>query len=383
MVIQSSSGKNTILLKIALLLGIAILLVACETNETPTQCPDVDCPEISIPEPVLYEDLWATSAHADDTSEAFTHWDEEDPPEIPVECAKCHSRPGFIDFLGADGSKIGEVENPVEVGTTITCYACHNEVSLDLSSADFPSGVTIRGLGPEARCVQCHQGLASTITVNNAIAELGLTNEDTPSEELAFINSHSISGATPFGTEVQGAYEYEGQTYSGRFIPGDEFFGCDECHNQHTLELKFETCGDCHTIDGTEPENIRVNTTDFDGDSDIQEGIALEIEHLHESLLTAIQRYAIHEVGIPIAYEPDIYPYFFIDANEDGVVGEEETDLENRYLAWTPRFLRAAYNYNYVSHDPGAYAHNSTYILQILYDSLADIGGDTSGLVRP
>jgi hypothetical protein len=33
--------------------------------------------------------------------------------------------------------------------------------------------------------------------------------------------------------------------------------------------------------------------------------------------------------------------------------------------------------------DPGAYAHNGDYILQVLYDSLVDIGGEISGMIRP
>ena len=33
--------------------------------------------------------------------------------------------------------------------------------------------------------------------------------------------------------------------------------------------------------------------------------------------------------------------------------------------------------------DPGAYAHNPTYILQVLYDSIEDVGGDVTSLVRP
>jgi len=45
--------------------------------------------------------------------------------------------------------------------------------------------------------------------------------------------------------------------------------------------------------------------------------------------------------------------------------------------------LKAAYNYQYSQKDPGAFAHNGPYILQILYDSLEDIGADTSGMTRP
>ena len=141
MVAQRKLRKYKSWFIIAFLIGMAFVLFACDTTEPPPQCPDLQCPEVTVPEPVLYEDLWATSAHADKNAEPFTHWDEEDPPEIPEECAKCHSKPGFIDFLGIDGSTPGEVNKPAQVGTTITCYVCHNEVSLDLNYAEFPSGV--------------------------------------------------------------------------------------------------------------------------------------------------------------------------------------------------------------------------------------------------
>jgi len=383
MVAQGTSGKKTYKNNTFILLGVAIIIAACGTPDTPTQCPEVVCPEVSFPEPVLYEDLWAISGHADDASEAFNHWNEDEPPEIPVECAKCHSRPGFISFIGADGSSAGVVDNPAIVGTTITCYVCHNEVSLDLDSAEFPSGVKIRQLGPEARCIQCHQGRASTPTVNGAISALGLENDDTSSEELEFINSHSISAATPFGTEVQGGFEYDGKTYAGRFVRGNEFFSCIRCHDKHTLELQFETCSECHTINGSNPEDIRVNTTDFDGDDNIQEGIFYEIEYIHSALLESIQKYSKDITGIPISYDPHIYPYYFIDTNGNGVLEPEEASFMNRFVSWTPRLLRAAYNYNYIFHDPGAYAHNSKYALQILFDSISDIGGSTSEFIRP
>jgi hypothetical protein len=61
---------------------------------------------------------------------------------------------------------------------------------------------------------------------------------------------------------------------------------------------------------------------------------------------------------------------------------------DNRYPNFTPRLLRAAYNYQYVQKDPGAFAHNPKYIGQILYDSLEDLsaGGvevDMTGMTRP
>jgi hypothetical protein len=219
--------------------------------------------------------------------------------------------------------------------------------------------------------------------VNIAIAKLGLTDDDTPSADLAFVNSHSTSGATSFGTEAQGAYEYDGKAYQGRFNRGEEFFSCIRCHNQHSLKLKTETCEDCHTFDGVEVKNIRVNTTDFDGDGDTAEGAYYEVEQFKTDLLAAIQAYAANVAGAPIAYDFAHHPYFYTDTNGNGLVDPDEVKPDNAYSRWTPRLLRAAYNYNYSTHDAGAFAHNSIYIIQVLYDSLADIGGDTSGMTRP
>ena len=370
-------------LTITFLLGVAAILAACAPTQAPTPTPDLDCPPVSVATPISIEDLWQSSPHADEKAEAFTHWDADDPQEVPVACARCHSRTGFLDFLGVDGTTVAIVDNPAKIGTTITCYVCHNEGTLTLDSVTFPSGKRIGGLGPEARCLTCHQGRASTRAVNIEITKAGLTDDDTPTADLAFVNSHSTSGATNLGTEAQGAYEYAGKSYQGRFVRGEDFFACIRCHDQHSLEIKVETCGECHTFDSADAKNIRVNTTDFDGNGNVAEGIAFEIEHVRTDLYTAIQAYAKNVVGKPIVFDPDTYPYFFTDTNGNGSVDPDEVNSENKYSSWTPRLLRAAYNYNYVSHDPGAFAHNSTYTIQVLYDSLVDIGGDVSGMSRP
>ena len=49
---------------------------------------------------VPFEMAWAESPHADAAAEAFVHWDEDDPAEVPTSCAKCHSTPGLLRFPG-------------------------------------------------------------------------------------------------------------------------------------------------------------------------------------------------------------------------------------------------------------------------------------------
>jgi hypothetical protein len=217
-------------------------------------------------------------------------------------------------------------------------------------------------------------------------AEIGEAEDDAVVEGLGFLNVHYFAaGATLFGTEAKGAYEYDGKEYSGRFEHMAPFTACVDCHGTHTLEVKVEGCGVCHEgVESDEDlEAIRLAEPDYDGDGDAAEGIAGEVETLHETLYAAILEYAADTVGTPIVYDAHSYPYWFIDSDGNGEVDPGEAIYPNRYVTWSPRLLRAAYNYQYVAKDPGAYAHNGQYILQILYDSLEDMGVDASGMVRP
>ncbi|MGB3700177.1 MAG: hypothetical protein WA997_02810 [Anaerolineales bacterium] len=105
--------------------------------------------------------------------------------------------------------------------------------------------------------------------------------------------------------------------------------------------------------------------------------------NVNAAIYAAIQTYATEVVGVPVAFEDHTYPYWFLDTNGDGVVDPDEANFSNQYNAWTPRLLRAAYNYTWALKDPGSYAHNGLYMLQVLYDTLQDIGGDVSGMTRP
>jgi hypothetical protein len=193
------------------------------------------------------------------------------------------------------------------------------------------------------------------------------------SDTLGFLNVHYFAaGASLFGGEAQGAYEYDGQEYVGRNEHVSGFDVCVECHDTHALEVKYEECGDCHDGVASEEDlhNIRVSEVDYDGDGDVTEGVANEVETMREALLVAMQAYAAGIEGVDgIVYDSHAYPYFFDDAEE-------------RYATWTPALLRAAYNYQYATKDPGGFAHNGQYVIQTLYDSLNALGA-AEGMTRP
>lgn len=335
-------------------------------------------------EPELYDivEAWLQSSHADMSSEAFTHWNEDG--EIPGTCAVCHSGRGANAYMSGDFSTVGRIDHPVLPGATVDCATCHSQSASALQSVRFPSGVEMSDLGSSAVCTVCHQGRASSQTVNSSVEGL---EEDSVSADLAFINPHyAQSAATLFGGTVQGGYEYEGKTYAGPFAHAANLNTCTSCHNPHTLEVAIETCSTCHT-GVSEFTDIRTSPQDFDGDGDAAEGIAAPIAALHAQLGEAIALYASQVVGDPVIYASTSYPYFFNDTNGDGGVNEGEAIYPNRYQSWTPRLLRAAYNYQFVAKDTAAYTHNPHYALQLLYDSLENLSQqvdiDTASLIRP
>jgi len=68
----------------------------------------------------------------------------------------------------------------------------------------------------------------------------------------------------------------------------------------------------------------------------------------------------------------------------DGDGNKKEVLYKNKYNVFTPRPLRAVYNYQFVAKDPGAFTQNPTYVIQLLRDSLADLGNVAmDGMVRP
>ncbi|MHC1781488.1 MAG: hypothetical protein AB9891_01780 [Anaerolineaceae bacterium] len=323
---------------------------------------------------------WAASGHNNVAGEQFRHWDESDPAEVPVTCAKCHTSAGFVDF-----AKNGKVTAPVAAKDAqgVTCDTCHSPEAIAMTSVTFPSGVVKTNQGADTRCMTCHQGVESKVTVDKQIADFEATDADAVVKPITkdgkevkfgFRNVHYFAAAaTLFGSEVHGGYEYEGKTYDARFDHTAGYTGCTDCHDQHSLEVKVEQCSVCHTDVKTVEDLKKVrepsSTRDYDGDGNIAEGMGEEISGLQEILIAEIQKYAKDKAGAEITYKADQYPYF---------MGADE----KAYANWTPRLLKAAYNYQVSIKDPGAFAHGNKYIVQLLIDSIEDLGGDVSKLAR-
>jgi len=333
---------------------------------------------------------WWNSAHADASAEAFIHWNEDDPAEIPTYCAKCHSGQAFLDYLGQDGSTAMVVDNPGEINSVITCEVCHNEKADMLETVVFPSGVEINMGLNNALCGTCHSGNGAGTRV--ASASEGFT-DDEIIPEASFITPHyAYSAAIVYGAEAQVGYQYDGKSYAGRFEHAEGVETCTQCHDPHSLRMRKDygdanLCAACHSnvISFADYREVFVDGVDYDGDGAV-EGTYHEIQGMQAVLLQTIQKYASEQFGQPIGWA-DQFPYLFKDTNNNGEIDGEEAAFSNQYDIFTPRLLRTAFNFQFSAKEPAGYVHNGDYVLQLLYDAIQDLSqvveADTASLVRP
>jgi hypothetical protein len=230
-----------------------------------------------------------------------------------------------------------------------------------------------------------------------------------------FINRHYFAeAANLFGADVNGGFQYTGKTYQGRFQHFQStvsFFTCTDCHMDgdafagpnpnHNFRPQAVYCSSCHitVVNVVTPspgpndfQTIRMNTIDFDGDGNVAEGLYFEIwpnpavlgdVGLIGRLDQAIKSYAATTLASPVVYDGAVYPYFFKDTNGNGVVDAGENVFANRYRDLDRKLLQAAYNFQVVQKDPCGYIHNAKYLVQLMVDSIEDLGGSIVGLNRP
>lgn len=363
----------------------ALALAACGgQTATPTaETPAATEAPTAAPLVVPFEAGFLASGHSDATAAAFTHWDSADPKVVPGACARCHASAGYVDFL--TNGKAADVPAPAGA---FTCETCHNDKAMALTSVTFPSGKVVETSEEgEARCMTCHQGRESKVSVDKQIADFKVTDVDAvvapmtdasgKEVKFGFRNVHYFAaGATLYGSQAQMGYEYDGKLYDPKFRHVAEVDTCVACHDQHTLTIRIETCKECHTNVTTAEDlkNVRMQGSleDYNGNGDLTEGIAAELKGLQDTLYGSIQAYAKDVAGTGIVYDGASYPYWFADADGDGKADQKD-GAGVGFTSWTARLLKAAYNYQVSVKDPGAFAHNGKYIIELVYDSIEDL----------
>jgi hypothetical protein len=220
--------------------------------------------------------------------------------------------------------------------------------------------------------------------------------DDEPIGDQAIMGNHYFAAAaTRAGADGGNGFEYEGKTYVGTFTHASGVETCATCHDPHTLHSRkpensdTNLCQTCHSEVTGYPEykTVTMSKVDYDGDGAV-ESMYDEIEGMKVVLHQAMSQYSAKVGdGTMFGFYGGAYPYSFIDTNKDGQITEDEAAFPNQYKLFTPRLLKAAYNYMFTVKDPGAYIHNGKYVLQLMFDSIEDLsavsGVTTDSLTRP
>ncbi len=367
------------------------------------------------PDPAINRQ-WASSGHGDPLAEAWVHYDWKHSSRSA--CQRCHTTTGFMKFAStmAAGSVYDPADNDFsylagnDSGSRVDdndqmealyCWGCHavsqgshagglsykgelrdpgaHSTTVLYDNAPFSGEASFPDASGSNVCISCHSGRENGAALMSASI-------DWSSADLSFTNSHYLAAAGVLYR--QAGYEYyphesgSGPDYSnvpyfehdliGSTVAGHEVAEatglngpCAGCHmhgnegdEKHTfspvkheggeVELVSESCSACHHS----PYIMTGNT------------VAHE-EELYEA--------SVHALGEQLAANgfPYLghYPYFSAsDWTLDSTgASHKGTGSQDRYGR---NNMGAAFNFNLLHHEPGAFAHNRYYTKRLIYDSI-------------
>ncbi len=311
-------------------------------------------------------------------------------------CVRCHTGRGFIGWANAGGmaeqnlfptNLISANAFSTNILTTapntnyaaIDCQACHdphdasNPHELRMSyNVVLSDGTAVTNAGSGGLCMQCHNSRNGSVTTMMASYPL---------------NQPNWAGGVGFGPhDSPQADMLEGAnavTY-GQVIPSSPHANvvantCAGCHMQpiastdpaftlaggHTFKMSYintngvETpityvCTQCHGNINT----FNFPVADYDGNGVI-EGVQTEVQNLLNKLSTLFP---------PKGYQANPANYV-----ADGLVKSPSTQTN-----WPAKFLKAAYNWQFVANDGSLGIHNAAYAVGLLKASIADLTGVSS-----
>ena len=296
-------------------------------------------------------------------------------------CQRCHTNEGFIEWVETGLSPSDAyVANPSQPGC-FTCHTPHETFDFALRSTavvTLANGVKYDA-GDSNLCAACHMARRDASTTVKAMP-------------AASVSSHFGAHHGPQTDLLAGtnAYEFAGKSYSSSVHMTATKNGCIDCHMalpkgrySASPELgghSFRIVGEVH---GAEKVNVsacvnchkdigQVAGTDF-YDKEAEDDYDLDgtVEALQEEVEGLLHMFVNAEgTGLLQTLDPPMY-------KADGswnTVREGDRTLEQ---------VAAVYNYKMVEEDRSKGIHNSTYVVQILYDTIQGLDPSFDAAKRP
>jgi hypothetical protein len=317
-------------------------------------------------------------------------------------CYQCHGGKGGVSayLAAAPVALASAVITDANKVTALQCDTCHafdgvdmKGIRSDIAKVYFPPQKDPAATLPPALviydavnlpssfalCASCHSGRENGQSITNRGGTDGTF-------ALSFTNPHYLGAAgMMLGDNAKVMYQYAGKTYTKNpafwaagtkgDAPGPHGSPhgaqCTGCHDpknsKHTFEVDFTYCNGCHTG---------------------QYALApIEEEYAagNAELLTAIRAYATANLpaiqtavggafaaggATPmtnVCYNPNANPYWFVETASGCTT--------TSFGKFDPKLLKAAFNYQWTQKEPGAWAHNEFYVMQVVFDSIVDLGG--------
>jgi hypothetical protein len=291
-------------------------------------------------------------------------------------CVRCHTAPGFINYLGNLGNTNGFATNTVY--EAITCQACHDPHDAShphqlraATTITLGDGTVVTNAGAGGFCMNCHSSRNGSVT--NSIVKFPLSHQ-TWAGGSSFGVHDSSQGDMLEGVNAV-TYGKDIPSSAHRFAVTDTCVGChmqtvatnDPAFLQaggHTFSMtytngagatldKVDVCVKCHG----EIEEFNMQKVDYNGDGVI-EGVQTEVQKLLDKLSTLLPPTNYVASGNYVA---------------DGLVKTPSARTN-----WQTKFLNGAYNWGFVNADASKGVHNAQYAVGLLKASIGDLTGDSN-----
>ena len=304
------------------------------------------------------------------------------------------------------------------------CWGCHSDVEAGTLHAPNTIGIKpgynvndaalqLPNLGSSNTCVGCHSGLGNIQSLMTSAPTGGidptvvLTASTIPKSTANATSTHyKNAAATIFHTETKVGYEFPDLSYIDPNNYLHKFSNCIACHMSGEKSHSFsaadkdsvtgaitainaqQACNGCHS--SLIPMNAKKLEESREG---YEESLHILENELALDGYVFVNTFPYFYVGTtsgidlfyrsPSSVVPTVYSAIafdrngdnvidgldWIDANVDNVI--DAADLVKQPVTWAKQGdLGAGHNFNYLHHEPGAYAHNRFYAQRLIFDSI-------------